>query len=145
MKNEMTISQKFDALANYFIETEEVVDLGFNIVDFLNDRKAKSVKKSTKKANPENATIYSEIITVLSDKKSRTNAQITKAVNSALGTDYNTQKIQAQVTILKNEGKVIRTEGEKKAVLFTINPAILDNKGADDNEGVDTDNEGADE
>ena len=46
-------------------------------------------------------------------------SDITKAVNEILGTDFTSNKVSAQVTVLKNDGIIIR-EVEKKIAYFSL-------------------------
>lgn len=79
-------------------------------------------KKSTSKADKakaeENENIRSAILEVLANGKARV-SDITKGVNEILGTDYTSNKVSAQVTVLKNEGSISR-EVEKKIAYFSV-------------------------
>ena len=117
--NKVTIADKFNALIDYFnTEDKDNFEFEFNVTEFLEDRLAKSKKNSTKTEKPENADIRTAILEVLANGKARI-SDITKGVNSILDSDYSSNKVSAQVTILKNEGTVIRTV-EKKIAYFEI-------------------------
>ena len=117
--NKVTIADKFNALIDYFnAEDKDNFEFEFNVTEFLEDRLAKSKKNSTKTEKPENADIRTAILEVLANGKARI-SDITKGVNSILDSDYSSNKVSAQVTILKNEGTVIRTV-EKKIAYFEV-------------------------
>ena len=78
----------------------------------------KSVSKADKARIEENENIRSTILEVLNGKRMRV-SDITKAVNETLGTDYTSNKVSAQVTVLKNDG-VITREVEKKIAYFSL-------------------------
>lgn len=117
--NKVTIADKFNALIDYFnAEDKDNFEFEFNVTEFLEDRLAKSKKNSTKTEKPENADIRTAILEVLANGKARI-SDITKGVNSILESDYSSNKVSAQVTILKNEGTVVRTV-EKKIAYFEV-------------------------
>lgn len=91
-------------------------------VEVLGKIKASVSKKSESKADKaraeENGNIRNAITEVLEGGKMRV-SDITKAVNEVLGTDFTSNKVSAQVTILKNEG-VITREVEKKIAFFSL-------------------------
>ena len=78
----------------------------------------KSVSKTDKARIEENENIRSAILEVLNGKRMRV-SDITKAVNETLGTDYTSNKVSAQVTVLKGDGSVLR-EVDKKIAYFTV-------------------------
>ena len=78
----------------------------------------KSVSKADKARIEENENIRSAILDVLTGKRMRV-SDITKAVNDSLGTDYTSNKVSAQVTVLKGDGAIVR-EVEKKIAYFTV-------------------------
>lgn len=78
----------------------------------------KSVSKADKARIEENENIRSTILEVLAGKRMRV-SDITKAVNDSLGTDYTSNKVSAQVTVLKGDGAIVR-EVEKKIAYFTV-------------------------
>lgn len=78
----------------------------------------KSVSKADKVRIEENENIRSVILEVLAGKKMRV-SDITKAVNETLGTDYTSNKVSAQVTVLKGDGSILR-EVDKKIAYFTV-------------------------
>ena len=91
-------------------------------VEVLGKIKASVSKKSESKADKaraeENGNIRNAITEVLEGGKMRV-SDITKAVNEILGTDFTSNKVSAQVTVLKNEG-VITREVEKKIAYFSL-------------------------
>lgn len=117
----MTIAQKYDALVKYFEKIEVIDNLEFDVIEFLEDRKVKSIKKSTSKADEkklaERATIEDAILEILANSKMR-NSDLTKAINSKLETEYQPQKISNIVSSMVKEGTVTRTE-EKKVAFFS--------------------------
>lgn len=117
VENKMTIAQKYDALIEICSEMEINLD-GFDVIEFLEDRKAKSVKTGTKAEKPENAEIRSAIIEVLGEGRMRL-SEITDKVNEVLGAEYTPNKVSAQVTKLKTDGTVVR-EVEKKVAYFKV-------------------------
>lgn len=78
----------------------------------------KSVSKADKDRIEENENIRSAILEVLNGKRMRV-SDITKAVNESLGTDYTSNKVSAQVTVLKGDGSILR-EVDKKIAYFTV-------------------------
>ena len=117
--NKVTIADKFNALIDYFnTEDKDNFEFEFNVTEFLEDRLEKSKKNSTKTEKPENADIRTAILEVLANGKARI-SDITKGVNYILESDYSSNKVSAQVTILKNEGTVVRTV-EKKIAYFEV-------------------------
>ena len=78
----------------------------------------KSVSKADKARIEENENIRSAILEVLNGKRMRV-SDITKAVNESLGTDYTSNKVSAQVAVLKGDGSVLR-EVDKKIAYFTV-------------------------
>lgn len=91
-------------------------------IEVLDKIKASVSKKSESKADKaraeENANIRSTILEVLGSNRMRV-SDITKAVNEVLGTDFTSNKVSAQVTVLKNEGSISR-EVEKKVAWFSV-------------------------
>ena len=91
-------------------------------VEVLGKIKASVSKKSESKADKaraeENGNIRNAITEVLEGGKMRV-SDITKAVNETLGTDYTSNKISSQVTVLKNDGVVTR-KVEKKIAYFSL-------------------------
>ena len=73
----------------------------------------KSVSKADKAKIEENDAIRSAILEVLAEKSKQRVSDITKAVNNRMSTDYTSNKISSQVTVLKND-KAITREVEKK-------------------------------
>lgn len=78
----------------------------------------KSESKADKEKATENANIRSAILEALTNGKMRV-SDITKLVNEILETDYTSNKVSAQVTVLKNEGSINR-EVEKKIAYFSL-------------------------
>lgn len=82
------------------------------------NKKSAGLKKPTK-TQIENEGIYTDIIALMADGVTRTNKAITDAYNTLYGTDYSTNKIQAQVTKAVKGGALDRTV-VKGVVYFTI-------------------------
>ncbi len=108
--------QDFEALAPEFSREELVEGIDARI-EALNKKSAGS-KKPTK-TQIENEGIYADIIALMADGVTRTNKAITDAYNAIYGTDYSTNKIQAQVTKAVKGGSLDRTV-VKGVVYFTI-------------------------
>lgn len=92
------------------------------------DKKSAGSRKPTK-TQIENEGIYADIIALMADGVTRTNKAITDAYNATYGTDYSTNKIQAQVTKAVKGGSLDRTV-IKGVVYFTaknvVTPADTD-------------------
>lgn len=92
------------------------------------DKKSATPKKPTK-TQIENEGIYADIIFLMADGVTRTNKAITDTYNALYGTDYSTNKIQAQVTKAVKGGSLDRTV-IKGVVYFTaknvVTPADTD-------------------
>ena len=86
-------------------------------IEALN-KKSTGSKKPTK-TQIENEGIYANILALMSDGATRTNKAITDIYNTLYGTDYSTNKIQAQVTKAVKGGALDRTV-IKGVVYFTI-------------------------
>lgn len=82
------------------------------------DKKSTGSKKPTK-TQIENEGIYANILALMADGATRTNKAITDIYNTLYGTDYSTNKIQAQVTKAVKGGALDRTV-IKGVVYFTI-------------------------
>lgn len=108
--------QDFEALAPEF-SREEIVEGIDARIEALNKKSAGS-KKPTK-TQIENEGIYADIIALMADGVTRTNKAITDAYNTLYGTDYSTNKIQAQVTKAVKGGALDRTV-VKGVVYFTM-------------------------
>ena len=116
----VTVAQKFDMVIEALTNAEVTEVDGIDLIEFLNDRKEKATRKATTKAEkPENADIRGAILNYLVGGVKARISDITKGVNEALGTDYTSNKVSAQMTKLKNDGLVIR-EVEKKIAYFSI-------------------------
>ena len=104
------------------IEVLETMENTTEYVEVLGKIKASVSKKSESKADKakaeENGKIRNAITEVLDGRKMRV-SDITKEVNEVLGTDFTSNKVSAQVTILKNEGVIMR-EVEKKVAYFSL-------------------------
>ena len=104
------------------IEILETMENTTEYVEVLGKIKASVSKKSESKADKakaeENGKIRNAITEVLDGRKMRV-SDITKAVNEVLGTDFTSNKVSAQVTVLKNEGVIMR-EVEKKVAYFSL-------------------------
>lgn len=109
-------AQDFEALAPEF-SREEIVEGIDARIEALNKKSAGS-KKPTK-TQIENEGIYADIIALMADGVTRTNKAITDAYNTTYGTDYSTNKIQAQVTKAVKGGSLDRAV-VKGVVYFTI-------------------------
>lgn len=104
------------------IEVLETMENTTEYVEVLGKIKASVSKKSESKADKakaeENGKIRNAITEVLDGRKMRV-SDITKEVNEVLGTDFTSNKVSAHVTILKNEGVIMR-EVEKKVAYFSL-------------------------
>ena len=104
------------------IEVLETMENTTEYVEVLGKIKASVSKKSESKADKakaeENGKIRDAITKVLDGRKMRV-SDITKEVNEVLGTDFTSNKVSAQVTVLKNEGVIMR-EVEKKVAYFSL-------------------------
>lgn len=85
-------------------------------IEALNKKSAGS-KKPTK-TQIENEGIYADILALMADGVTRTNKAITDAYNAIYGTNYSTNKIQAQVTKAVKGGSLDRAV-VKGVVYFT--------------------------
>ena len=109
-------TEDFEALAPEF-SREEVVEGIDARIEALN-KKSTGSKKPTK-TQIENEGIYANILALMADGAARTNKAITDIYNTLYGTDYSTNKIQAQVTKAVKGGALDRTV-IKGVVYFTI-------------------------
>ena len=104
------------------IEVLETMENTTEYVEVLGKIKASVSKKSESKADKakaeENGKIRNAITEVLDGRKMRV-SDITKGVNEILGTDFTSNKVSAQVTVLKNEDVIMR-EVEKKVAYFSL-------------------------
>lgn len=104
------------------IEVLETMENTTEYIEVLGKIKASVSKKSESKTDKakaeENGKIRNAITEVLDGRKMRV-SDITKKVNEVLGTDFTSNKVSAQVTILKNEGVIMR-EVEKKVAYFSL-------------------------
>lgn len=108
--------EDFEALAPEF-SREDIVE-GINArIEALN-KKSTGSKKPTK-TQIENEGIYANILALMADGAARTNKAITDIYNTLYGTDYSTNKIQAQVTKAVKGGALDRAV-IKGVVYFTI-------------------------
>lgn len=107
--------QDFEALAPEFSREELVEGIDARI-EALNKKSAGS-KKPTK-TQIENEGIYADVLALMADGVTRTNKAITDTYNAIYGTDYSTNKIQAQVTKAVKGGSLDRTV-VKGVVYFT--------------------------
>ena len=112
--------QDFEALAPEF-SREEIVEGIDARIEALNKKSAGS-KKPTK-TQIENEGIYADIIALMADGATRTNKAITDTYNAIYGTDYSTNKIQAQVTKAVKGGALDRAV-VKGVVYFTIKDMV---------------------
>lgn len=110
-------TEDFEALAPEF-SREDIVEGIDARIEALN-KKSTGSKKPTK-TQIENEGIYANILALMADGATRTNKAITDIYNTLYGTDYSTNKIQAQVTKAVKGGALDRTV-IKGVVYFTIN------------------------
>ena len=110
-------AEDFEALAPEFSREEIIEGIDARIVA-LNKKKSSSAGKLTK-TQIENEGIYADIIALMMDGVTRTNRAITDTYNAIYGTDYSTNKIQAQVTKAVKGGSLDRAV-VKGVVYFTI-------------------------
>ena len=108
--------EDFETLAPEF-SREEIVEGIDARIEALN-KKSTGSKKPTK-TQIENEGIYANILALMADGAARTNKAITDIYNTLYGTDYSTNKIQAQVTKAVKGGALDRTV-IKGVVYFTI-------------------------
>ena len=109
-------TEDFEALAPEF-SREDIVEGIEARIEALN-KKSTGSKKPTK-TQIENEGIYANILALMADGAARTNKAITDIYNTLYGTDYSTNKIQAQVTKAVKGGSLDRTV-VKGVVYFTI-------------------------
>lgn len=123
-------TEDFEALAPEF-SREEIVEGIDTRIEALN-KKSTGSKKPTK-TQIENEGIYANILALMSDGAARTNKAITDIYNTLYGTEYSTNKIQAQVTKAVKGGALNRAV-IKGVVYFTINatPTATNDDSAED-------------
>lgn len=109
-------TEDFEAFSPEF-SREEIAD-GIDARIKALDKKSAGSKKPTK-TQIENEGIYADVLALMADGVTRTNKAITDAYNALYGTDYSTNKIQAQVTKAVKGGSLDRTV-IKGVVYFTI-------------------------
>ena len=109
-------AEDYEVLAPEFSREEIVGGIDARI-EALN-KKSTGSKKPTK-TQIENEGIYANILALMADGAARTNKAITDIYNTLYGTDYSTNKIQAQVTKAGKGGALDRTV-IKGVVYFTI-------------------------
>ena len=109
-------TEDYEVLAPEF-SREEIVEGIDARIEALN-KKSTGSKKPTK-IQIENEGIYANILALMADGAARTNKAITDIYNTLYGTDYSTNKIQAQVTKAVKGGALDRTV-IKGVVYFTI-------------------------
>lgn len=97
-------------------DKEKVIEVIDKMIESL---LKKSVSKADKAKIEENEAIRSAILEVLAEKGKQRVSDITKAVNERMSADYTSNKVSAQVTVLKGNGSVIR-EVEKKVAYFSL-------------------------
>lgn len=97
-------------------DKEKVIEVIDKMIESL---LKKSVSKTDKAKIEENEAIRSAILEVLAEKGKQRMSDITKAVNERMSADYTSNKVSAQVTVLKGNGSVIR-EVEKKIAYFSL-------------------------
>ena len=114
-------TEDFEALAPEF--SREAIVEGIDArIEALN-KKSTGSKKPTK-TQIENEGIYADVIALMTDGVTRTNKAITDTYNAIYGTDYSTNKIQAQVTKAVKGGALDRTV-VKGVVYFTIKGELI--------------------
>lgn len=130
IKNIITgISTKdFEALAPEF-SREEIIEGIDARIEALN-KKSTGSKKPTK-TQIENEGIYANILAFMADGIARTNRTITDFYNALYGTEYSTNKIQAQVTKAVKGGALDRAV-EKGIIYFTIKDDVTPTATNDD-------------
>ena len=109
-------AEDFEVLSPEFSREEIVEGIDARIVAL--NKKSSGSKKLTK-TQIENEGIYANILALMADGAARTNKAITDIYNTLYGTDYSTNKIQAQVTKAVKGGALDRTV-IKGVVYFTI-------------------------
>ena len=109
-------TEDYEVLAPEF-SREEIVEGIDARIEALN-KKSTGSKKPTK-TQIENEGIYANILALMSDGAARTNKAITDTYNTLYGTDFSTNKIQAQVTKAVKNGALDRAV-VKGVVYFTI-------------------------
>ena len=112
--------QDFEAFSPAFSRGEIIEGIDARI-EALNKKSAGS-KKPTK-TQIENEGIYADVIALMADGVTRTNKTITDTYNAIYGTDYSTNKIQAQVTKAVKGGALDRAV-VKGVVYFTAKNII---------------------
>ena len=103
-------------------------------IEALN-KKSTGSKKPTK-TQIENKGIYANILALMSDGTARTNKAITDSYNTLYGTEYSTNKIQAQVTKAVKGGALDRAV-VKGIVYFTIKGEVAPTDTDDSTEDID--------
>ena len=114
-------AEDFEALSQKFSREEIVEGIDARIVAL--NKKSSGSKKLTK-TQIENEGIYADVIALMADGVTRTNKAITDTYNAIYGTDYSTNKIQAQVTKAVKGGALDRTV-VKGVVYFTIKGELI--------------------
>lgn len=113
---------RVDAL-NKAIEVLGAMENTSEYIEVLDKIRASVSKKSESNADKaraeENGNIRNAILEALADGHKLRVADITKAVNEILSADYTSNKVSAQVTVLKNDGSITR-EVEKKIAYFSV-------------------------
>lgn len=119
----VTVAQKYDMVVKALKECGVTEVEGIDLIEFIEDRKAKSVRKATsRKEKPENANIRDAIVGALGQVDKVTLGNLTKSVNSILEEDYSTQKVGAQLlktSALITEGVVVKST-EKGVTYFSL-------------------------
>lgn len=97
-------------------DKEKVIEVIDKMIESLSK---KSVSKADKAKIEENEAIRSAILEVLASANKQRVSDITKAVNERMSADYTSNKISAQVTVLKGNGSIVR-EVDKKIAYFSL-------------------------
>ena len=116
----VTIKDKFNEVIAMVDENATLSD-GTRVVDFLADRAAKFVKKSSGKASKnqvENEGIKDIILEVLTNLGTEVTVSTLIKSDERLG-ELSSSKITSLLTQLKNEGRVVNRK-DKKSSLYSV-------------------------
>lgn len=97
-------------------DKEKVIEVIDKMIESLSK---KSISKADKAKIEENEAIRSAILEVLANAGRQRVSDITKAVNERMSADYTSNKVSAQVTVLKGNGSIVR-EVDKKIAYFSL-------------------------
>lgn len=112
----MTIAQKFDDVVN-FITGEGQVTLSQNeIVEFLNDRKDKAIKKAGNRKPTSTQKANEGIKAIILDNLTAEGQTVTELqANTPDLAEYSNQKLSAILRQLVLDGSVVKTVDKKKS------------------------------